>query len=237
MSPDVSETAGIHDGWNAYWSQEPRGVRRIYACLASIYRRRFIRPRLECWIHRCFTPGASLLHAGCGSGEVDAKLGSAYRITALDISPEALARYRHSNPLATAVLHADLLHTPLPEATFDGAYNLGVLEHFHPPEITCLLQRLHAVVRPGGTLLLFWPLAKAPSVRFLGWCHRLLKRSGNTPVELHPPEHTLLRSEAHARTLLAGSGWSLSQFNISPADLFIQAVLVCRREDTPGRVP
>lgn len=221
-----------HDGWDAYWSQRPRGVRRAYALVASFYRRHFIRPRLERWIHRCFPPGAVLLHAGCGSGEVDARLGGTHRITGLDISPEALARYRHNNPLAADTLHADLLRTPLPSAAYDGAYNLGVLEHFHPPAITTLLRRLHTVVRPGGSLVLFWPLANAPSVRFLRWCHRLLAQKGREPMELHPPEHTLLRSEDHARTLLAGSGWSLTHFDISPADLFIQAVLVCRREET-----
>lgn len=231
MSSDPPEAGFGHAGWDAYWAANPPGARRAYATIASIYRRAFIRPRLESWIGRGFAPGSRLLHAGCGSGEVDARLGRRHRITALDISPEALVRYRVNNPSAEAIVHADLLRGPLPVGGFDGAYNLGVLEHFDPAGITLLLRTLHAAVRPGGRLLVFWPRAQSPSVAVLRLWHRLLERRGGAPLELHPPEPTLLASEAQARDLVAGSGWRLASYDVSPADLLVQAVLLCDREE------
>jgi hypothetical protein len=36
---------------------------------------------------------------------------------------------------ADAVRHASIFDLPFPDQTFDGAYNLGVVEHFHPDEL------------------------------------------------------------------------------------------------------
>ena len=55
-------------------------------------------------------PGAQLLHAGCGSGQVDSELSREMRITAVDISLPALESYRRNNPGAEAVRHGDILH-------------------------------------------------------------------------------------------------------------------------------
>jgi SAM-dependent methyltransferase len=226
-----------HAGWDAYWSAAPGGSLRLYSAIAGLYRRVFIRPRLEFWMRRSFRPGAELLHAGCGGGEVDANLGSRFRITALDISSKALDLYKKNNPAARAILHADLLEAPLPAAAFDGAYNLGVMEHFHTDEIVRILSRLHRTVRPGGRLLVFWPLATAPSVKVLRWWHRFLEFRQTHPVRLHPPEHTLLESKEQAARILDRAGWELERFSVSPADLFIQAVLVCARKEITCPAP
>ena len=219
------------------WSAAPGGSQRLYSAIADLYHRVFIRLRLEFWMRRSFRPGAELLHAGCGGGEVDANLGSLFRITALDISPKALDLYKKNNPAAPAILHADLLEAPLPTAVFDGAYNLGVMEHFHPGEIVGILSRLHRAVRPGGRLLVFWPLATAPSVKVLRWWHRFLEFRQAHPVRLHPPKHTLLQSKEQAARMLDRAGWELERFSVSPADLFIQVVLVCARKESACPAP
>lgn len=205
------------------WSAAPGGSQRLYSAIAGLYRRVFIRPRLEFWMRRSFRPGAELLHAGFGGGEVDANLGSLFRITTLDISPKALDLYKKT--------------IPLPTAAFDGAYNLGVMEHFHPGEIVGILSLLHRAVRPVGRLLVFWPLATAPSVKVLRWWHRFLGFRQAHPVRLHPPEHTLLQSKEQAARMLDRAGWELERFSVSPADLFIQAVLVCARKESACPAP
>jgi cyclopropane fatty-acyl-phospholipid synthase-like methyltransferase len=99
---------------------------------------------------RNFAPGSSLLHAGCGGGEVDVLISKRYRITALDISPNALQLYKRHNPQVVDTIHADLLDLDLEGKVFDGAYNLGVMEHFPEPEIVRIFQNMMSVVRPDG---------------------------------------------------------------------------------------
>lgn len=216
-----------HDGWDAYWASDARGSRRLYAFMASVYRRLFICTRLAYWLRRTFPARAMLLHAGCGSGEVDALVRNRYRITALDISPGALERYRFNNPRAEGFIHADLMDLPDLAGQFDGAYHLGVLEHFSSDEIRTILMNLRKAVRPGGKMVVFWPLATAPSVKVLGAWHRLMNRGRGPSVELHPPEISLIRSRNEAEAIIRSGGWSVSSYSVSLSDLVIQAVIVC----------
>jgi len=217
-----------HEGWDAYWEKNAHGSRRLYSVIASIYRRIFICTRLAYWLRHTFPTGAKLLHAGCGSGEVDAFVGARYRITALDISPGALERYRSSNPHAAGFIHADLMNLPDDLAgAFDGAYHLGVLEHFEPDDIRKILVNLRTAIRAGGKMVIFWPLASAPSVKVLGAWHRLLNKGGRNSVELHPPEVSLIRSRVEAEAIIQSGGWRVASYSVSISDLFIQAVIVC----------
>lgn len=225
--PESAVRVPRHEGWDAYWEKNARGSRRLYSAIASVYRRIFICTRLAYWLRRTFPPGARLLHAGCGSGEVDALVGKRYRITALDISPGALERYRGNNSHAEGFIHADLMNLPELAGAFDGAYHLGVLEHFVPDDIRKILVNLRRAIRPGGRMVIFWPLASAPSVKVLGAWHRLLNASGRHAVELHPPEVSLIRSRQEAVELIQLGGWRVLSYSVSASDLYIQAVIVC----------
>ncbi len=87
--------------------------------------------------------------------------------------PVALGRYMMENPGAK-VKHASILDLPFADGTFDGAFNLGVVEHFERPELMKLLKELTRVVRPGGKIVLFWPHRHATSVMFLNSVHFVL---------------------------------------------------------------
>src|SRR5947208_2787861 len=123
-------------GWDTYWTRGQEKSQRLYSFVASVYRRLAIRRSLNYFIHKHFVPGAQLLHAGCGSGQVDSELSREMRITAVDISLPALESYRRNNPGAEAVRHGDILRLDdVAVGTFDGAYNLGVVEHFTQDQI------------------------------------------------------------------------------------------------------
>lgn len=227
QAPQTAAATPQHEGWDAYWATDARGSHRLYALLASVYRRIFICTRLTWWLKKTFPKNARLLHAGCGSGEVDALVAGHFRITGLDISPGALDRYRRNNPHAEGTIHADLMNLRDMPGDYDGVYSLGVLEHFTPEEIRVILDNMRLVLRPGGKMIAFWPLASAPSVKVLGLWHRLLNTRGERAVELHPPEITLIRSRSQVEEIIRSAGWRLDSYSVSPADLFIQAVIVC----------
>jgi dolichol-phosphate mannosyltransferase len=218
----------LHDpqDWDSYWSGKSDTSGWLYDLVAGIYRRGVIMPYLERFVRRNFPPGATLLHAGCGSGQVDVRLHGRVRITAVDISPAALRLYARHNPVAARIEQADIFRLPFADATFDGVYNLGVMEHFTTDEIARILSELRRVLRPGGKAMLLWPRTSAPSVWVLRMVHWFLAGVVGRAAPLHPPEISLLSGRADAEAHLQRGGFKLVNYHYGPGDLFIQAVLV-----------
>ena len=221
-------------GWDSYWTRGQEKSRRLYAFVASVYRRLAIRRNLNYFIHKHFLPGARLLHAGCGSGQVDSVLSREMRITAVDISLPALESYRRNNPGAEAIRHGDILNlNDVAGGSFDGAYNLGVVEHFSHEQIVQILREMGRTVKPGGKIVIFWPHRRATSVFVLKVIHWLLncfRHRGKAQVQLHPPEISLLQSRDQAREVVERAGFNLIEYYFGVRDLLVQAVVVgCKR--------
>ena len=148
------------------------------------------------------------------------------KITAVDISLPALESYRRNNPHAEAVRRADILHLEFEGSSFDGAYNLGVVEHFTPEQIRSILSEMGRVLKTGGKIVIFWPHRRATSVCVLKIVHWLLNRFSRQPVRLHPPEISLLRSREEARHTVEQAGFNLIDYSFGLRDLLVQAVVV-----------
>jgi len=215
--------------WNEYWDQKSAKSTEAYDAIATVYRNLVIKRRLEATLKREFQSGARLLHAGCGSGQVDVNLHEHAKITAVDISASALGLYQRHNPQADAVRHASIFDLPFPDQTFDGAYNLGVVEHFHPDELARAFSEVRRVLRPGGKLVVFWPHAHATSVMALNAAHWVLNDVLHKDVRLHPPEFSLIHSRKEASELLASGGFEVTSYDFGPRDFFVQSVVVATR--------
>jgi len=229
------DPAGLDDdlvdpqNWNEYWDKKAKKTGVAYEAVASAYRNVVIRRRLNECITREFAIGARLLHAGCGSGQVDMDLHRHAIITAIDISPSALRMYRAANPRAHEVRHASIFELPYPDASFDGAYNLGVVEHFDADELQKAFTELRRVIKPGGKLLIFWPHAYATSVMVLNTAHWVLNDVMGRPDRLHPREVSLVKSKEDAKQRLAAAGFELETYSFGPKDMFVQSIVVARR--------
>jgi dolichol-phosphate mannosyltransferase len=215
--------------WNEYWDKKSAKSTAAYDLIATFYRNAIIRRRLEVTIAKEFGEGARLLHAGCGSGQVDGNLHQRAKITAVDISPSALDIYRRENPDAAEIRHASIFDLPFENESFDGAYNLGVVEHFSHDELKRAFSEIRRVLRPGGKLVIFWPHAYATSVAVLQSAHFVLNDVMHKNVRLHPPEYSLVHSKKEAAELLASGGFELTSYDFGPKDLFVQAVVVATR--------
>jgi len=222
---------GLKDpqNWDRYWNRPKSKVGVIYNLCAAIYRQGIIKRNLNFDIRTTFMSGSRLLHAGCGSGQVDVDLQREMRLTAVDISLGALRLYARNNPLAEKIEHASIFKLPYPDQYFDGIYNLGVMEHFTSEEIHCILLEFWRVMGTGGRLVIFWPHRFSTSVLVLRAVHFFLNCFSRTSVQLHPAEITYVSSKQMARKLLSSAGFKLIRYSFSPRDMFVQAVLIAEK--------
>lgn len=233
VEPVVDIDQKIHDpqAWDRYWELKSHSGSVIYDIVATIYRNLVIKRRLNSVIRQHLAPGARILHAGCGSGQVDFDLQNEMQITAVDISVPALNLYKRNNPKATAVQHADIFALPFESGSYDGAYNLGVVEHFPREDIRRILLEMARVVKPGGKIIIFWPHRHASSVAVLRCVHWVARKVFHSPLSLHPPEITLIPNRTYAENLARELAIPLVAYQFGPADLFVQAAVVFQRPE------
>lgn len=220
--------------WDSYWQKtsyrkETVYEGSIYDLVAGVYRRYVIKRNLEIAVRRVFPAGSELLHAGCGSGQVDVDMQEFMRIHALDISTGALRLYSRNNPKATELRHGSIFALPYADATFDGVYNLGVMEHFTPAQIAEILREFHRVLRPGGKVLFFWPHAQATSVYAFHIIHFIRLTMMKNDTKLHPPEICHMRSRNMASKVMMEAGFRLVDYRFGLSDFFVQAVVVAEK--------
>lgn len=221
-------------GWDDYWSQASQTGNLAYKIIASFYRRWVIARRLDAEIRQTFRPGSHLLHAGCGSGQVDVGFQKIMHLTAVDSSFQALETYHRTVPDAAAILHASILELPFEKSTFDGIYNLGVMEHFQPEEIVRILAEFRRVLKPDGRLLLFWPHSRATSVAVLGLWQTVRKKAFGSAKLLHPPEVSLVQSRSWLDALLQQGGFVLESYHFDARDFWVQVVVTARPRPAQG---
>lgn len=215
--------------WDEYWRRRSRAGGAVYDLIATFYRKTFIKPNLERFLSRNFAPGARLLHAGCGSGQVDGDVTKRYKVVALDISLPALRLYQAETRGRAELAHGSVFSLPLPDGSVDGVYNLGVMEHFEEPDIRKILLEFKRALKPGGKAVLFWPPEFGLSVNVFKALSFVFNSVLKKNVKFHPDEVCRLRGRAHAERLVSSAGLRLADYAFGPRDLFIQAVVVAEK--------
>jgi SAM-dependent methyltransferase len=230
MAEEVAPSAGeMREDWDAYWAGQNhiRPERSAYDVIARFYRNYLIKPTLNRILRDVFKPGSRLLHAGCGGGEVDADIVEMMRITAVDISPNAVALYRQRYGHKAKVVEGNIfeLTRAVPE-TFDGIYNLGVMEHFSPDQIVEIFGQFRQRLDEGGRIVILWPPVFGLSVIALHLIHFVLNGILRRNVALHPAEPTKVSSRRQVTELLDRAGFDLVQFRFGPSDAFTYCIVV-----------
>ena len=230
---DRDGRVGAHGkSWDEYWL-DSAAERSLFSVIAKQYRRFLIAPSVRHFFRRYFRDetGRLYLHAGCGSAESDRRIGySSAAFVLLDISSEALkiAKRNATNPNVHLVC-GDIFHPPFRDGTFDGAWNLGVMEHFHAPDIERIFGALARVLKPGGRFLVFWPPRYGLSVLVLTSFLRVANAVRREPLHLYPDEVSLFSSTAWVRSLLRRTSFAIDRTHFGLRDLFTYVVLVATR--------
>lgn len=216
--------------WNKYWKRKTNKSQLVYKLIANFYRKYIIKRALNFFLENEFEKGAKLLHAGCGTGQVDKDILLNYKITALDISGEALKLYKFYNGTKAKLLQTSIFDIPVKNSTFDGIYNMGVMEHFTKEEDEKILKELARVLKPKGKIVLFWPPKHGPTVLFLNTTHFILNNVLKRNIRLHPEEISLVKSKKHVESILQKTGFKLVKFYYGPKDLFTHCVIVAKKK-------
>jgi cyclopropane fatty-acyl-phospholipid synthase-like methyltransferase len=125
--------------------------------------------------------GARVLELGCGSGTPETKrLAERFRLTGVDISRRQVERARATIPEAE-FLCADFTELELAEGSFDGVVSFYVFNHVPRDLLAPLLERIHAWLVPGGSLLTAFGQSDNP-----GWTGEWL--GAETFFASFPPE-------------------------------------------------
>jgi SAM-dependent methyltransferase len=214
--------------WDDYWAKSPETHNRVYDRIAVFYRKYIIRPYLKRFLSHYFEKKPALLHAGCGGGQVEEGVIDPDAVTALDISANALSLYKENHP-GSGLVRGDIMATGFRAGSFDGIYNLGVMEHFSEEEINRILSEFYRVLKQEGVVILFWPPRYGATVIFLGAVHFLYNSVLGKNVRLHPPEPSLIRSRSHVETLVNRAGFRMRSYDFGTGDLFTYAVIVLEK--------
>jgi len=215
--------------WDAYWEDSGYRGKWLYDGIAACYRQFIIRPALNYFVFRYFPSRVCVLHAGCGSGQVDVQISKAMHLTAIDISGTALRKYALCHQTPVNLLQGTIDRLPILDRSYDAIFNLGVMEHFKTAELERIFCEFNRVLKTSGKIILFWPPVYGLSVRVLAIVQRLLSRTLKNPVKLHPEEHTLVRSREQIEALLKLAGFVLCDYYFGVRDLFTHQVIVAEK--------
>jgi len=216
----------VQQDWDVYWSEQDKASNKTYDVFANFYRNNIIKRGLNYFIFKHFTKGQTLLHAGCGSGKVDTDVVNNYQVTALDISYPALKIYDAVNQHKAKIIQASIFEMPFEDESFDGIYNLGVIEHFTEEEIQQILTEFKRVLKKGAKVCLFIPPTYGLTVQVLDTAHFILNKILRKNIKLHPDEITRVRSKAHIKGLIEKAGFKFIEYYFGPKDVFTQTVIV-----------
>jgi ubiquinone/menaquinone biosynthesis C-methylase UbiE len=210
-------------------------VSLAYDIAAGFYRRLIIRPSFERGIRTNFPADATLLHAGCGSGQVDSRLLKEFRIVGLDNSKRAIELYQATNGPEATVYLGSIDRIPFEDHSFSGVYNLGVMEHFTSSEINIALREFRRVLKPEGKLILWWPPEFGLSVQLLKLLTVALNVCGLKKKEeaLFPAEISRIKSKSQIEALLTQNGFRLVDYTFDYSDLFTQVRIIAEPAASP----
>lgn len=109
-------------------------------------------------------PGKKILDVGSGTAITSGHLASrGAKMYLVDISQKALnfgRKYFARKKLTGKFFRQDVFNMKLPEKSFDGVWNGGVIEHFKDKEKVEMIKTMWNMVKPGGVLLITCPNAR-----------------------------------------------------------------------------
>lgn len=213
MSSKVNEEI-----WSRYWTKK-KGIRNfIFEKAVGFYRQYLIATQVRVYVERHFPLKGIFLELGSGTSETSIRILKQNRMLgAVDFSSYALSRAKKS-PLIDFCIRADIFKLPLKDASVDGIWNVGVMEHFTRDENIKILHEFNRVLIKDGCCVLFWPWALAPSHIIFSSYERILGKIG-IHKQVFPKTYSMLKRRRAVEGIMIKAGFMEVKFHPPLFDL------------------
>jgi SAM-dependent methyltransferase len=215
-------------GWERHW-HSTAGPSSLVGLIATLVRRQILSRAVRHYADRFFEPAGVFVECGCGTGQASQRMmRDGRRLVALDFALGAL-RQAARVPCFNDRLQADIRRLPFRDGSVTGIWNLGVLEHFEAGTAVEILSEFRRVLKPGGTVILFWPPEFGSSRWVLAPFEWLVSRKRGHKFRVFPDEVNRLRSKRQAAETLRAAGLEPASIDFTARDAFIHMVVVAKR--------
>jgi SAM-dependent methyltransferase len=227
----IDKTAGEKSrlDWSEHWSE---GKQQSFSQrFFSFYRQAVFARAVAYFIDRYFPPRGDFVEAGCGTAETSIRIdkrGGQRKLLATDIVQPVL---KQCHPVMDERVCGDIFHLPYADASVDGIWNVGVMEHFTQTEIDAILREFHRVLKPGERIILLIPGADSPPQKILRLFEFFINlRRPNKDFRFHPPEISQLRSKREGEEMLRRNSFRLLRYESGWRSLFAFKTLVAVKQ-------
>lgn len=148
--------------WDEHWKRYA-GKKSIFESLSSFFRIFVFAGYVARLTDRHFKRGGIYLEAGCGTGQSSLSLNRYNRrYIALDCSFYPLEEVRKNNHGIDLAIAGNILCLPFSNESFDGIWNVGVMEHFDETNLIKIYREFARVLKKNGTVIILIPPVYGP---------------------------------------------------------------------------
>lgn len=230
--PGREEVQGDASAWAQHWSKENQ--KSLSQRFFSVYRRLVFARTVGYFANRYFPAHGVLVEAGSGTSETSRRIdkhGGARKLVAVDLLLPVLAR---CDSVMDVCLGGDIFRLPFTDASVEGIWNVGVMEHFTHAQIDRILSEFHRVLRPGGRVIMLWPGTDSLPQKLLRLAEAVINMNrGRHHFRFHPPEISLLESARHGRAVLSRNGFDTVTIDSGVYSLLAFKTVVGEKADRP----
>lgn len=211
--------------WDKFWLRLEE-KKNLFSKFLSFYRIQIVGRALNYYINRHFAYEGIFIECGAGTSETTLKTRKENRkFVALDYSGLIL-RKTIANPKIDSCINADIFSLPFKDFSVDGIWNVGVMEHFQIDEINKILIEFRRVLKNGGRIILFWPMAYAPYEIFINIVEFIVNRFSKKRFQFYPDEVSRLRSRKQAKKILRKNKFKEEKIYFNFRDAFSYGVII-----------
>lgn len=213
--------------WKSYYKNNDN----YYNKISRLYRKIFFASEGKIYTDKHFLEEGFFVECGSGTSECSVMIQKKKRYgIAVDIRVEPLRRV-HA-PIMESLVQGTIFNLPFKDGTVNGIWNFGVMEHFKENDLKLILKEFNRTLSDDGKIVLFWPWAYSPLSLFFilrGCANIVISKFGGKLPRIYPDAFTVFKNKSAIKNILKDSGFSNSEFELSPYGLFVHYVVIASK--------